>query len=258
MNVQTELEGPVARITLNNPDKRNAFDNTIIEALIDAFALANADGSTRVIVLQAAGKHFSAGADLGWMRKMGGLGYQENLDDALRLGELMRVIDQSAKPVIAKVHGASFGGALGLICAADIAVCDEGSRFCLSEVKLGILPAVIAPYVVRAMGERQARRYFMSGEIFNAADAHRLGVVHEVATAEQLEARVGEFIEALLAGAPQAQIEARELVARTGHDSVDQPMIDYTAALIARLRTQQEGQEGLSAFLEKRAPAWRS
>lgn len=257
MNVELNTDGIVARITLNNPDKRNAFDNTVIEALIDAFQNANADDRARVIVLQAAGKHFSAGADLGWMRKMGGLGYQENYQDAQRLAELMHVIDTSNKPVIARVQGASFGGALGLICASDIAVCADDARFCLSEVKLGILPAVIAPYVVRAMGERQARRYFMSAEIFTADDALRLGVVHEAVPMEQLDERVEGFIEALQAGAPKAQIAARELVARTGHDSIDRSMIDYTAELIARLRTEEEGQEGLGAFLEKRSPAWR-
>ena len=180
MSVQTTTQGPITRITLNRPDKRNAFDNTVIEALIEAFAEAGRRDDARVIVLDAAGKHFSAGADLNWMRAMGTLDEQQNRDDAHRLATLMDTIDRAGKPVIARVQGAAYGGALGLICAADIAVAADDARFCLSEVKLGILPAVIAPYVVRAMGPRQARRYFISAEVINAARAAELGVVHEV------------------------------------------------------------------------------
>ncbi|UWN52136.1 2,3-dehydroadipyl-CoA hydratase [Alcanivorax sp. ALC70] len=257
MSITTTNQGPVTRITLNNPDKRNAFDNTIIEALIDAFEQAGADADTRVIVLDAAGKHFSAGADLNWMRAMGELDADQNRADARRLAALMSTIDGAAKPVIARVQGAAFGGALGLICAADIALAADDARFCLSEVKLGILPAVIAPYVVRAMGARQARRYFMTAEVIDAPRAGQLGLVHEVVPGVDLDTTVERLVAALLAGAPGAQRRARELVHRADDSAVEQAVVDYTADLIAELRTGAEGQEGLSAFLEKRPAAWR-
>lgn len=257
MSVELNIAGPVAQVSLNRPEKHNAFDDRTIASLTDTLARAAAEPAVRVIVLRAEGKHFSAGADLAWMRAMGALGVQENRDDALRLAGLMRAIDQCAKPVVARVQGAAYGGALGLICAADMAVCTEDARFCLSEVKLGILPAVIAPYVVRAMGQRQARRYFMSAEVFDASTARRLGVVHEVAPLAELDDRVRTLVEALLAGAPGAQREARALIERTD-GPIDEAMITHTAELIARLRTGDEGQEGLSAFLEKRSAAWKN
>ena len=256
MSVNTLIEGPVARITLNNPDKRNAFDDSIIASLTEAFAQAGNDDAVRVVVLQAAGKHFSAGADLNWMRAMGKLDAQQNRDDALKLARLMQSIDQCPKPVIARVQGAAFGGALGLICAADMAVAADNARFCLSEVKLGIVPAVISPYVVRAMGARQANRYFMTAEVIPAERAVALGIAHEVVPESELNDSVDSLINALLAAAPQAQIEARNLIARVSHGPIDQAMLDDTADLIARLRTGEEGQEGLSAFLEKRTPNW--
>lgn len=257
MSVQTRTKGPVTHVTLNNPDKRNAFDNTIIEALIEAIERAGAD-SGRVIVLDAAGKHFSAGADLNWMRAMGALGQQENRADALRLATLMSTIDRATKPVIVRVQGAAYGGALGLICAADIAVAADDARFCLSEVKLGILPAVIAPYVVRALGARQARRYFMTAEVIPAARAGQLGLVHEVVPEADLDATVNALAGSLLDGAPGAQLRARELAHRADGSAISDTLIEYTATLIAELRTGTEGQEGLSAFLEKRAPAWKT
>lgn len=256
MSVNTLIEGPVARITLNNPDKRNAFDDSIIASLTEAFAQAGNDDAVRVVVLQAAGKHFSAGADLNWMRAMGKLDAQQNRDDALKLARLMQSIDQCPKPVIARVQGAAFGGALGLICAADMAVAADNARFCLSEVKLGIVPAVISPYVVRAMGARQANRYFMTAEVIPAERAVALGIAHEVVPESELDDSVDSLINALLTAAPQAQIEARNLIARVSHGPIDQAMLDDTADLIARLRTGEEGQEGLSAFLEKRTPNW--
>ena len=257
MTITSTNQGPVSRITLDNPDKRNAFDDTLIEAMIEAFERAGDDENTRVILLDAAGRHFSAGADLNWMRAMGELDADRNRADARRLATLMRTIDGAAKPVVARVQGAAFGGALGLICAADMAVAADDARFCLSEVKLGILPAVIAPYVVRAMGPRQARRYFMTAEVIDAPRAGQLGLVHEVVPAVDLDTTVERLIAALLDGAPGAQRRARELVHRADGSAVDDAVVDYTADLIAELRTGAEGQEGLSAFLEKRAPNWK-
>lgn len=256
MSVSTQIEGRVARITLDNPDKRNAFDDSIIASLTEAFEKAGSDDSVRVVVLQAAGKHFSAGADLNWMRAMGKLDAAQNKSDALRLARLMQAIDQCPKPVVARVQGAAFGGALGLICAADMAVATDSARFCLSEVKLGIVPAVISPYVVRALGPRQAGRYFMSAEVITADKAEAMGIVHEVVPEAELDQAVDALVSNLLLAAPQAQIEARNLIERVSHGPIDNAMLTGTAELIARLRTGAEGQEGLTAFLEKRAPNW--
>ena len=256
MSVSTQIEGRVARITLDNPDKRNAFDDSIIASLTEAFEKAGSDDRVRVVVLQAAGKHFSAGADLNWMRAMGKLDAAQNKADALRLARLMQTIDQCPKPVVARVQGAAFGGALGLICAADMAVATDSARFCLSEVKLGIVPAVISPYVVRALGPRQAGRYFMSAEVITAGKAEAMGIVHEVVPEAELDQAVDALVSNLLLAAPQAQIEARNLIERVSHGPIDNAMLTGTAELIARLRTGVEGQEGLTAFLEKRAPNW--
>ncbi len=256
MSVTTQIKDRVAQITLDNPDKRNAFDDTIIASLTEAFEKAGNDDSVRIVVLQATGKHFSAGADLNWMRAMGKLDAQQNRDDALKLARLMQAIDQCPKPVIARVQGAAFGGALGLICAADMAVAADNARFCLSEVKLGIVPAVISPYVVRAMGARQANRYFMTAEVIPASKAVALGLAHEVVPESELDEAVSNLITALLSAGSRAQIEARNLIARVSDGPIDQSMLNDTANLIARLRTGEEGQEGLSAFLEKRTANW--
>jgi methylglutaconyl-CoA hydratase len=256
MTASLSIEKDLARITLDNPARHNAFDDTIIESLIRAFDQASLHPDVRIIVLAATGKHFSAGADLNWMRRMGELDHQQNRDDALRLAELMRTIDRAGKPVLCRVQGAAFGGALGLICACDIAVASDDARFCLSEVKLGILPAVISPYVVRAMGARQAQRYFMTAEVISAAMAARLGIIHEQVPAEQLDICLDTLINALRQGAPSAQLRSRELIERVADRAIDDAVIDYTAELIAELRTADEGREGLSAFLEKRSPTW--
>ena len=255
--VALDMDGPVARITLNRPAKHNAFDDQVIADLTTAFAQAG-DSAARVIVLAASGRNFSAGADLGWMRRMADMNWEDNRADALRLAALMRAIDQAGKPVIARVQGAAFGGALGLICAADIAVASDSSRFCLSEARLGILPAVIGPYVVRAMGARQAQRYMMTTEVMDAPRAMALGVVHEVVPEAALDTTVAQLVNALLQGAPQAQLGVRELVARTAQSPLDNTLTDWTAELIAGLRTADEGREGLDAFLNKRAPAWQA
>lgn len=256
MSISLTVDGDLARITLDNPAKHNAFDDGIIEALIRAFNEASANHNVRIILLSANGKHFSAGADLNWMKRMGELDRAQNQADSLRLAELMRTIDRAGKPVICRVQGAAFGGALGLICACDIAIASDDARFCLSEVKLGILPAVISPYVVRAVGARQAQRYFMTAEIIPAAVAERLGIVHEQVPADQLDIRTEKIIQALRQGAPKAQLKSRELIEQVADRAIDADVIGYTAELIANLRTDDEGREGLTAFLDKRAPRW--
>ena len=256
MSVDFTIEDDIARITVDRDDKRNAFDAGIIGELTRSLEQVAEHPGVRAVVLAGAGKHFSAGADLAWMRSMADMDYDDNVADARRLAALMDAIDRCPRPVVVRVQGAAFGGALGLICAADIAVAADDARFCLSEVRLGILPAVIAPYVVRALGQRQARRFFMTAEVIPAATAEQLSLVHKVVPREQLDDAVEEQLDLLRGGAPGAQCRARELVERVSHGPIDEAMRDYTAELIAELRGADEGREGLSAFLEKRKPAW--
>lgn len=257
MSVDFTIDGDIARITVDRDDKRNAFDADIIGELTRSLEQVGEHPEVRAVVLAGAGKHFSAGADLAWMRSMADMDHDDNIADARRLAALMDAIDRCPRPVVVRVQGAAFGGALGLICAADIAVTADDARFCLSEVRLGILPAVIAPYVVRALGERQARRFFITAEVIPAATAEQLSLVHKVVPREQLDEAVDEQLDLLRGGAPGAQCRARELVERVAHGPIDRDMRGYTAELIAELRGADEGREGLSAFLEKRTPKWR-
>lgn len=252
---ETDARG-VTRITLNRPDKRNAFDADIIRALTGAVKQASEDPACRVIVLAGDGKHFSAGADLNWMKHTATLSADENREDARALAGMLKAIDLSPKPTIARVQGAAFGGAVGLVSACDIAIASDDARFCLSEVRLGLAPAAIGPYVIRVLGARQARRYFLTAEEISATRAVDLGLVHETVTAESLDDTVNRLVDRLLKNSPQALGACKELIARTGHNQPDEELIRYTADLIAHLRTSDEGQEGLSAFLEKRAPSW--
>jgi len=257
MSVEVTTRGPLIRICLNRPEKHNAFDDQIIAHLREAFRQAGENPAARVILLAAEGRNFSAGADLGWMRRMADMDWTQNRDDASKLAALMHDIDQANKPVVCRVQGAAFGGALGLIAASDIAIASDSARFCLSEVKLGILPAVISPYVVRAMGARHAQRYFMSAEVMDATEAARLGLVHEAIAEDALDARIQSIIDALLQGAPAAQLASRDLIRRVANQPPEQ-VLGYTAECIAGLRTADEGREGLDAFLQKRKPAWQT
>ncbi|MFC3715860.1 enoyl-CoA hydratase-related protein [Luteimonas soli] len=252
----TERDGAVARLRLHRPDLHNAFDAALIAALIGELErLANDDG-VRVVVLEGAGASFSAGADLNWMRGMAAASEAENRDDSLALARLMRVLDELPKPTIARVHGAAFGGGVGLVACCDIAIGAEGAKFGLTESKLGLLPAVISPYVIAAIGARQARRWFATAEVFDAAQAQRIGLLHEVVAADALDSAVERQVGLLLKAGPVASAQAKALVrdiaGRRDRDAIDAD----NAALIARLRVSPEGQEGLSAFLDKRAAAW--
>lgn len=249
------IAGDCATITLTRGEVHNAFDDALIADLADAFARVGADKAVRAVVLAAEGKSFSAGADLNWMRRMADYSKAENLADAKALAGLMRAIDTCPKPTIARVQGAAFGGGVGLVACCDIAVASDRASFCLSEVKLGIVPAVISPYIVRAIGPRAARRYVQTAERFGAAEAHRLGLVHEVATEDALDAVIGGIVGALRAGGPEAQREAKSLVALVAdRDPAD--VADETARRIAAIRAGAEGREGLTAFLERRPPSW--
>lgn len=249
-------ERGVATLTMNRPELHNAFDDAFIAALTGELRQLDANGAVRVVVLAASGKSFSAGADLSWMRRMADYTREENLADALGLAELMQTLATLTKPTIAQVQGAAYGGGVGLVACCDMAIASRRAAFCLSEVKLGLIPAVISPYVVEAMGPRAARRYFQSAEVFDAAEAHRLGLVHEVTAEEELPSAVERLCAALLANGPRAMAAAKALVARVASGPIDDTMLRDTAERIADTRASAEGKEGLSAFLEKRKPAW--
>lgn len=247
----------VARLTMNRPEIHNAFDDALIAQLTADLEALGANRTVRVVVLQAEGRSFSAGADLNWMRRMADYSEAENLHDANELSRLLNTLNRLPKPTIARVQGAAFGGGVGLVACCDMAVASERASFCLSEVKLGLIPATIGPFVVDAIGNRNARRYFVTAERFSAAEAQRIGLVHEVtADEEALDAKLDELLTALKAGGPMAQYEAKELVFAVDKGPIDDAMRGDTAERIARIRASQEGREGLNAFLGKRKPAW--
>ncbi len=250
-------EGAVARLRLNRPQLHNAFDATLIAALTGALDSVAADPDVRVVVVEGEGASFSAGADLNWMRGMAAASEEENRRDSLALARLMRALDECPKPTIARVQGAAFGGGVGLVACCDIAIATANAKFGLTEAKLGLLPAVISPYVIEAIGPRQARRWFATAELFDAATAYRVGLLHEVVDDEAaLDAAVARQIDLLLKAGPVAAAGAKSLVRRVAA-RVDRDGLDAdNAALIAALRVSPEGQEGLTAFLDKRAPAW--
>ncbi len=247
----------VAVLALNKPDLHNAFDDKLISSLTKALQKCEKDKKVRVVVLCAEGKSFSAGADLNWMKRVAEYDEQENYYDAMKLGELLRTLNFLKKPTIARVHGAAYGGGVGLIAACDIAIGTSEAMFGLTEVRLGIIPAVISPYVVAAIGERNARRYFMTGERFNAAEAYRIGLLNDLAPdVETLDRIIADIIEALLQGGPAAVIEAKDLISAIAWRPVNDSLIADTAERIARVRASKEGKEGLAAFLAKRKPNW--
>ncbi len=250
--------GAVTRLVLDRPTLHNAFDAALVTAMTGALDAAAADPAVRVVVLEGAGASFSAGADLQWMRAMAAASEEDNRADALALARLMRTLDELPKPTIARVHGAAYGGGVGLIACCDIAIGVSAASFGLTESRLGLLPAVISPYVIAAIGPRQARRWFATAERFDAATAHRLGLLHEVVAADALDAAVARQATLLCQAGPVAAAAAKALV-RAVVDGDSRDAVDAAnAALIARLRVSPEGQEGIGAFLDKRAPAWTS
>jgi methylglutaconyl-CoA hydratase len=245
----------VAWISLNRPEVHNAFDETLIADLTTAFVNAAGDDAIRAVVLRALGKSFSAGADLNWMKRMAAFSEAENLADAKKLATLLKTIDTCPKPVIARVHGNAFAGAIGLIACCDLAVAVTEAEFAVTEVRLGLIPAVISPYLIRAMGARQARRWFLTAERFSAEQALAMNLVHEVVAADQLDACVDHWIDAVRRAGPNALKAAKELVAAV--DLAPGPaIIEDTAKRIAAIRAGAEGKDGVAAFLEKRKPGW--
>jgi methylglutaconyl-CoA hydratase len=247
----------VATLTLNRPERRNAFDDAIIAELADAFARVGADPAVRVVVLTGAGAAFSAGGDLNWIRRMAGYGEAENYEDAMRLAAMFRGLNDMPKPTVARVNGAAFAGGVGLICCCDVAVAASDAKFAISEARLGLVPATICPYVVAAIGARAARRYNLTAEVFAAPDALRIGLVHEVVEPAALDDAVARIVAELLAGGPAAQARAKGLIAETADRPVTPEVMALTARTIAAARASPEGREGVTAFLEKRKPAWR-
>lgn len=257
-SIQIADHGGVRRITLNRPQVHNAFDDGLIAELTAALEHAGEDGGVRAVVLTGEGASFSAGADLNWMRSMVGASEAENREDSLRLATLMRTLQYLPKPTIARVNGAAYGGGVGLVACCDIAIGVDTARFGLTEVKLGLVPAVISPYVIHAIGLRQARRLFVTGELFDATTALQIGLLHQCVPVEQLDDAVNATLGLLAKAGPVAQAEAKQLALRiAGADENSAAQIDReNAALIARLRVSAEGQEGLGAFLGKRAASW--
>ena len=246
----------VAQVRLNNPDKHNAFDDEIIGELTEAFVAIVDNSNVRVMVLGSEGKSFSAGADLEWMKRMASYSYDENLRDASALTLMLKTLNEIPQPTIARVQGAAFGGAVGLVSCCDMAVAASAASFSLSEVKIGLVPATISPYVIAAIGQRAARRYFVTAERFDAHRALQLGLVNEVVDAEQLDQEIDRLINTLLANGPEAVTGAKQLVFDVAGKPIDQQLIDATCETIAAIRVSEQGQEGLQAFLERRKPQW--
>lgn len=254
--IEIERQGGVATVWMNRPQMHNAFDQTLIAELHQAFLLLGDDSGVRAVVLAGRGKSFSAGADLGWMKRAATYTEAENLRDAQALAEMLHVLAECPKPTIARVQGAAFGGGVGLTAACDIAIASTAAVFCMSEVKFGITPATVSPYVVRAMGARHATRYFQTAERISAERALAIGLVHEMVAPEALDASVAAMIEVLGQGGPRAQTEAKNLVRLVEHEEISDAILGETARRIATLRASDEAREGLSAFLEKRKAAW--
>lgn len=251
-----EIQEHLCLLTLNRVSKHNAFDNAVLAEMQTKLDAAIADPQVRVIIVKANGKHFSAGADLGWMQDMARFSEEENLNDAMVLARLMFTLNQSPKPTLAMVHGAAFGGGAGLATACDIAIAATSARFCFSEVKLGLIPAVISPYVVKAIGERSAKALFMSAEIFDANKALALGLVQHCVAEEELLEFTLNYAQQISHNAPEAVKASKNLATHVANQPINEELLYYTASLIAKKRVSPEGQQGLNAFLNKETPNW--
>jgi methylglutaconyl-CoA hydratase len=251
------IEGRVAKVFLNRPEVRNAFNDGVITELAETFTRLGQDPGVRVIVLGGHGKAFCAGADLNWMKSMAGYGWEDNRADATRLAEMLWAIYSCPLPVVGRLHGDCYAGGMGLAACCDVLVAAEGMHFCLSEARLGLLPATISPYVMRAMGEQAARRYFITAERFSAAQARDMGFVHELVAPDALDAKVDEIVALLVANGPAAVKACKRLVQDFAGREITPELRAETARRIADIRASDEGREGVQAFLNKREPAWR-
>ncbi len=249
-------DGHVATVWMNRPEVRNAFNEQSIAELTHGFRALDRERAVRVIVLAARGPAFCAGADLNWMQRMAAYSEEENRADAQALADMLHAIYDCSKPTVARVHGDCYAGGMGLVAACDIALAADGVEFCLSEVRLGLIPATIAPYVMRAMGERAAHRYFLTAERFSAQEAARIGFAHEVVPAADIDAVLARITHHLGAGSPHAQDECKRLLREIGGETIDAALIADTARRIGEVRVSPQGREGIRAFLEKRKPSW--
>lgn len=256
MALTVSVQDRIARITLTRPEVRNAFNDEVIQQLKAAFESVGARDDVRAVVLAAEGPAFCAGADLNWMRRMADYTRDENIADAGQLAAMLKAIYECPKPTIAAVQGDVFAGGMGLVAACDMAVSVRTATYCLSEVKLGLIPATISPYVIRAMGARAAHRYFLTAERFSAGEAHRIGFVHELVDADALETKVGELAQALVSASPAAVRACKKLVQDVADRDIDATLIAATVEGIADIRASDEGREGVASFLQKRKPAW--
>ena len=254
--LNVEIRSGVARVTLDRPELRNAFDDALIRELQSAFEKLGKDNSVRALVLAGNGPAFCAGADLNWMKRMAGYGYDENLADARALAAMLATLDRLPKPTIARVHGPVFAGGTGLVAACDIAIGTPEAKFCFSEAKLGLSPATISPYVIRAIGERMARRYFLSAEVFDAEEAYRIGMLSALVPSTELDSVIETITKHLLAGGPEAHAKIKDLIRAVAYRPVDDALSADTATRIAGVRASPEGREGIASFLEKRKPSW--
>ena len=254
--LKVEKKDGIARVTLDRPELRNAFDDELILSLNKVFDEIESDDAVRVMILAGNGPAFCAGADLNWMKRMACYGYDENLADAEALASMLATLDRMPKPTIARVHGPVFAGGTGLVAACDIAVGTPDAKFCLSEAKLGLSPATISPYVIRAMGEQNARRYFLSAEVFDAAEALRIGMLSILTAADKLDEKIHELTDHLLAGGPQAHAKIKALIRAVAGRPIDDALTADTARRIAEIRVSPEGKEGIASFLEKRKASW--
>ena len=254
--LEIAIRNGIGIVALNRPEVHNAFNGTMIAELTQALLQLGADDDVRAIVLTGNGASFCAGADLNWMKKMAGYSRAENLADARALARMLQTLNEVPKPTVARIHGAAYGGGVGLTACCDIAIAAAEATFALSEGKLGLIPATISPYVVEAIGARQARRYFLTAERFEAAEAYRLGLVHDIVPIMQLDDRINEVLGTLLIVGPNAQRECKTLIHAVAHRPIDAKMIAGTVGRIAAVRASAEGKEGVAAFLSKRSPAW--
>ena len=254
--IQLTIEHGAATVTLNRPEVRNAFNEVVIDELNQVFQELGQMDQVRAIVLASTGPAFCAGADLNWMKKMAHYSQEENLADAENLAAMLFEIYSCSKPVIAKIQGDCYAGGMGLAAACDIAVAVDTAGFCLSEVRLGLVPATISPYVIKAMGANAARRYFITAEKFDAKEAHRIGFIHESVPADQLDAKVDQIVKAILDNGPNAVVAAKWLVEDVTGAEIEEELLAYTAECIAEIRGSEEGREGVASFLEKRKPNW--
>jgi len=254
--LELERHRDVAVIWLNRPEVRNAFNETVIAELSSALKTLDADDTVKAVVLAGRGPSFCAGADLNWMKKMAGYGVDENMQDAQGLAKTLYTLYSMRKPTIARVHGHAFAGGMGLVSACDMAVAAFEAEFCLSEVKIGLIPATIGPYVVAAMGARAAHRYMLTGERFSAAEAYRIGLVHEIAPAEKMDEKIDELLIHLVSGGSAAHAQTKSLIDVIAQSPLNGQLISETAKRIAMVRASDEGKEGIRSFLEKRKPSW--